>query len=244
MTERPILFSAPLVRAILAGTKTVTRRLVRNPDGWRLAMMGESGTASCYQSAPPHDYAERDIDCPFGAPGDRLWVRENWALHTEPMEGQGVGYTLEYLAERSTRRIVFDTRIYPSGPPPGAPEPWPANAVDRGGRPSIHMPRWASRLTLEVTDVRVERLQDIDPGEVHEEGFRASTRAKPLEAGPLVWNSAYGCWHNDDYDAFCEREDAAIVQAFAALWDSLTPEGSRWADNPWVWAVSFRRVLA
>ena len=177
MIDRPILFSAPMVRAILAGTKTQTRRVLRDGTWWNpkhgVIRMAPAGLA-CTGFAP--------VACPYGQPGDRLWVREAWAVphrydHLGPSNIPVVGVRAHYAATE-----------------------------DRGGlrwRPSIHMCRWASRIALEIVSVRVERLQDISVEDCRAEGgaytspldVRAWYRALwesingpgSWEANPWVW---------------------------------------------------------
>jgi hypothetical protein len=183
MTERPILFSAPMVRALLDGTKTQTRRAVKpqfaadaepaemgatNEHGHQIS--GHSGVWWCDAEGNP----EKSVRCPYGQPGDRLWVRETWQYYDWDEEGEPC---IRYAADNATAWPI------PSG------EDWADRLVDvwerlsrhenysidnrardRRWRPSIHMPRWASRILLEVTAVRVERLQDMEgqgayPGE-------------------------------------------------------------------------------
>jgi hypothetical protein len=221
MKERPILMSGPLVAASLCGEKTETRRLVKQLVGGKYPQYDHREWDGHMLRVHNGEGAGWSEPCPFGTPGDRLWVREN--IRTCRADG---GIVVHYQAD-DAERTVPDVEGY----------------TVSGGRwtPSIHMPRWAARLFLEVTEVRVERLQDMHAGNVYEEGFRSSTLAKP-RTGPLTWESAYGIWHNDDYDAFCGHEEKAALEAFADLWGSLAPAGSKWADSPWVWVVSFRRV--
>ena len=175
MKERPILFSAPMVRALLAGTKTQTRRIVKARD---LEWM------DVHQGLREPDNAER---CPYGQPGDRLWVRETFG-HFERNENFAPGCEVFYRADGESLAV----------------ERW---------RPSIHMPRWASRITLEVTGVRVERLQDISEADATAEGVSAIP---------------------DEMRRATPRCD------FQALWQSINGPDS-WAANPWVWIVEFRR---
>ena len=167
MTERPILFSAPMVRAILAGQKTQTRRIAIHKRS--IEPMTE--------------------ECPYGKPGDRLWVRET---HMD------LGGCLLYRADHGSE--VERASCAPR-------QRW---------APSIHMPRWASRITLEVTGVRVERLQGISDSDARAEGV--------------------------DQDAAlsmaCTR--GAARAAYSALWEQIHGPGS-WDANPWVWVVEFRR---
>ncbi len=196
MKERPILFSAPMVRAILAGTKTQTRRVAKHPLAQNLSYIVDIGKGWFGD-----EEGEVQIRCPYGQPGDRLWVRETWqavsgndrARHimTHPRPDRG---WLEYAAT------------------PRADEPaykW---------RPSIHMPRWASRITLEVTGVRVERLQDISEADAMAEGVHYSLLEK-IQAGQDRW----------------------ARHAYKKLWETINGSDS-WDLNPWVWVVEFKRV--
>lgn len=195
MKERPILFSAPMVRALLARTKTQTRRLVK-PQAGRI--VGDLlGQPKWYLDGDP----DRVIRCPYGVPGDRLWVKETWARrldedHLSPskLEGKWAWYWAD-------------------------PQTCNTGCAGAAGkkRVSIHMPRWASRITLEVTEVRVQRLQDIS-----EEDARAE--------GMAVW----------DYDASAPG-GAMGCTGYARLWNVINGVGA-WETNPWVWAISFRRV--
>ncbi len=218
MSEQAILFSGPMVKAILDGLKTQTRRVVKLRD--------PSCTYSIIDDTHgpmwPHDADEggnwHKARCPYGSPGDTLWVRETWQQVTlradngqryvvkKPIEGYGV---LHYAADGE------------SDPPPK----W---------RPSIHMPRWASRLTLKVTDVRVEQVQEISEEDVDAEGFGGDF---PTNVLPDLFP---GC-----ADDWCHL---SMPECFGRLWDSINANrkdkhGNRlpyaWADNPWTWAVSF-----
>jgi hypothetical protein len=211
VSARPILMSGPLVVETLAGRKTVTRRLVRTPTGpltdvtypqYHLREIDEHGL-HVHNGQGGGFWAA----CPFGGPGDRLYVRETWRAWA--LNGAGDLWRVEYQASAGERGGTRD--VYP-------PSDWtPPLALNGGGwAPSIHMPRWASRLTLEVTGVRVERVQDITEEEARAEGVPT-----------------------DPHDEYATYRDL-----FARLWDSLATAGSKWADNPWVWAVSFRRCAS
>jgi hypothetical protein len=220
-TEKPILFSAPMVRAILAGRKTRTRRVVRLRDGWAVRP---------YRPADRVLWQVQDSDgerarCPFGGVGLTLWVRETWrpSVVSAATDRENRTCTVTYAADETTRthRVGEDTgwRMV-------------AMMLDKPvgqWRPSIFMPRWASRLTLRVTSVGVERLQDIT---------RAESRAEGVET-------------LDEYEDYLERAGAigvgsgdAEVKVFGALWDGLNGKrpGCAWADDPWVWVVGFERV--
>lgn len=224
--ERPILFSAPMVRAILAGKKSQTRRIVKaehlaeaedwvfdpNRGEW------ESGEWSSGQGVGAHvEY----VRCPYGVPGDRLWVREtfgasvDWpdALTLPEYEGGHDPDRLLYRADEP-RNLTKHYGI-----------PW-----DRvTWRPSIFMPRWASRITLEVTDVRVERLNGITEEDAEREGISRT--------GQYFDGAAHGVKGTP-------RAFASARDAFVDLWESINAPRVTWASNPWVWVVSFKRVAS
>jgi hypothetical protein len=201
MKERPILFSAPMVRAILSGTKTMTRRIVKpQPRQEPITNGSADGTYTMWPNddaclewadviADPIYYAQAGF-CSYGAPGDRLWVRETW--------------------QESDRGVHFraDTDIMPGT--------W---------RPSIFMPRWASRITLEIADVRVERVQDISEEDAQAEGVQVTPGHLSRPIGSKEQPTPYS--HR---------------QAFAALWDTINGKRAPWDSNPWVWVVSFCRI--
>lgn len=178
MAERPIIFRGPMVRALLAGTKTQTRRVVK-----------------------PQPVRDRGVlleRCPYGAPGDLLWVRETF-IH-EP-----AGYCWEASVSIPCRPAITVYRADSEGDSRGA-----------GWSPSIHMPRWASRITLEITGVHVERVQEISEADAMAEG------AAPLLVPPDGGSTPH-------------------VEGYRALWMALHGPGS-WDANPWVWVIGFRRV--
>lgn len=179
MRERPIIFSAPMVRAILAGTKTQTRRVVKpvgNDDGFAMQDYGDGWWP--YRSddgeSPMKGGNEIPHACPYGQPGDRLWVKETWAR--DSADG-----ALFYRADVGTGNEADD---------------WQHN-IDVGApgyrwRPPIHMPRWASRITLEVTGVRVERLLDISADDAWAEGIEHSPDVNPVHQYIELWESING----------------------------------------------------
>lgn len=212
MSARSILFSAPMVRAILAGTKTQVRRVVRWPvlgpsDGRKRRVYG------------PGDVAEISAAkglCPHGDPGDLLWVRETWAYYggdeyIYQREPGAVAYRASYDDDA---RIPIHMRLI--GYVPGGR--W---------RPSVHMPRWASRITLRVTSVRVERLHAITEEDARAEGFAPSPHPSLHGATVSARHAFARAWHEMHGDGF------AIV------------EGSpQWNANPLVWVLGFERVEA
>jgi hypothetical protein len=214
--ERPILFSGSMVSAILDGRKTVTRRPIKP------SMRGFDVSFELHQQEdgswrPMHTFDESCMDdqgtehpviCPYGKPGDRLWVRETWYCdHFEVMRGPYLKPAdLDVTEARSDGTLVY-----------AADGLTPFEADQPAWKPSIHMPRWASRILLEVTDVRVELLQDISEEQAEAEGV-----------GFLR--------HAPDAD-----ETLTAAQLFECLWSSINGDES-WIGNPWVWVVEFKRV--
>jgi hypothetical protein len=235
--ERPILFSGPMVRALLAGRKTQTRRVLRpqpptvedvvtrtgtdfgfyNPATYHEPFLGQSSFKPTTWSVTGPCGVVRDLvgqsdwECPYGAPGDRLWVREttcrtDWKPGTsgkpaDPLDGTVRAYRADYREDE-----LF-------------PAPWEPEWI-----PSIHMPRWASRILLEVTEVRVERLQDLSVADAVAEG---SCTRHPEGVFHLLGEGLLG--------------DAR--QCFREAWDGLNARrGFGWQANPYVWAITVRRL--
>lgn len=231
MKARPILFKPDMVNAILEGRKTMTRRIVKplagagwrpetaNGDTLRLGMItsphpkkGKFGLFMRREIHPGSGKYEHDlVPCPYGAPGDLLWVRETIRLlgghHSvlagNPQSGRDVAYA-EYAAD-------------------GAPVPLDAWPWEKNYLSSIHLPLGLSRLTLEITDVRVERLQDISEADARAEGI--------VDGGCLNCGEPEPCGCSDP------QPDAR--DAFIHLWRSINGEES-WSANPWVWVVEFQ----
>ena len=209
MKERPILFSAPMVRAILAGSKTQTRRVVNfaavTMD--RFNHNPTQGIAHCLRESHMSDVLKL---CPYGVPGDRLWCREAWRTHSTKHDR----IAPRDLSPHGDVMIHYDASLQFVAPFLGR------------GRPSIHMPRWASRITLEITGVRVERLQDISKADAIAEG--------------LEWRDE--CWATYDADGrmVCGGSPDPR-EAYRCLWININGPGS-WDLNPWVWALTFRRL--
>lgn len=215
MKERPILFSGAMVRAILDGRKSQTRRVVRWPSAYPAKDYAEAAAAMNRSESKvigvrgPRDGVSDRWRCPYGTIGDNLWCRETWgevALFSNAAEGVQ-GYRTVYRAD------------------PGAEESVGGYLVGDRWKPSIHMPRWASRLTLEITGIRVERVQDISEADARAEG------------------AGRGWYLRDTLDGE-ETVPTDHRGGFRALWDSINgaKPGCSWADNPFVWVVEFKRV--
>jgi len=215
MTDRPIMFSAPMVRKLLEGRKTQTRRVLKLPTkthsggpidehpkmgGWAVSTIGGHGDHSIGVSreTAAHDRAciwHQTTGCtvvPAYAPGDRLYVRE---AIDKASDRDGVFYRADYEAQHG-------------------------DATGLGWRPSIHMPRWASRLTLTVTEVRVQRLQEISAGDSIAEGVECET------CTAMGQSACHG------------RGCFASIDAYRTLWNSLHGPDA-WDANPWVVALTF-----
>lgn len=227
MKERPILMTPENAQKCHEGTKTQTRRIVKPqpPYGCEYCINGAMSHALC-RSIENHNIwvpptgksVDHRLACPYGQVGDRLWVREAW---------QEKAWTLTQLnsagllnAPMKPKETYLNEPIY---------------AIHRGGYnykigdpgrwfPSIHMPRWACRTVLEITDVRVERLQEINLEDCQSEGVRCESYTGP----------PYCTWCSG-HEAPCHRD------AYKTLWESINGVGS-WALNPWVWVLCFKKV--
>ncbi|MBN7137025.1 hypothetical protein A7A76_20005 [Lysobacter enzymogenes] len=245
MRDLPILFSAPMVRALLDGSKTQTRRQVKPPKGHPLVDLRSaegddrysgrnddpmSWGYQYYDDGAPAALGELLDLCPYGRAGDRLWVREAWrAPHQlDNLSPNGIadaclaaGYNSPWCPVQyeacGTRNSTKDW--YEFGSTPGSAKP----GRYRHGR---FMPRWASRISLEVTGVRIERLQAISEADARAEGAH-------FHDGRGIGHSG---WRHDDGAVHGDARSA-----FARLWESLNGAGS-WEQNAFVWVVSFRRI--
>lgn len=207
--ERPMLFSAPMVCAILEGRKTVTRRALKvqpHIDSSGNFCVGRSNYGQDIYGKPVTKHFVSS-DCPYGQPGDRIWVREAWQADAQ-------------VNEVAPRELSHGEPIrYPAD---GASRQTGCSMITPGKtRPSIHMPRWVSRILLEITDVRAERLQEIS---------RSDIRAEGLECPPELASDDVSPNYRGWYPA-----------AWRELWESINGADS-WNSNPWVWVVEFKRV--
>ncbi|WP_313051765.1 morphogenetic protein [Atlantibacter hermannii] len=206
MKERGMIFNGEMVRAILDGRKTQTRRIVKlsHERGMKNPVVrGKNGEASyvgCRLAA---------MLCPFGQPGDRIWVRETF---------QGPLVSEDLFEEYRAYPEKFEKPQYCEYAADGGTKPEYCDLDDNlrhGWRPSIHMPRWASRILLEITDVRVEQLASISTESARAEGYPAERAADGGDIDPWLW--------------------------FRDLWDGIYPEQT-FKHNPWVWVVAFKRI--
>lgn len=206
MKDHPIIFSGEMVKAILEGRKTQTRRVIKLPGDARDVRYWDTPT-----HRPQAGYADPGVNywttegnhidaCPYGFPGDWLWVRETWA-----MSDCNVRYRADGEWEDEEREMGYNAR-------------W---------RPSIHLPRIFSRITLEIVSVRVERVQDIERDDAKAEGvsgvweWMGQNDKKPFERGALN----------------------PYVENYSVLWDSINAKrGYGWDANPWVWVIEFKRI--
>lgn len=206
MKEGPILFSAPMVNAILEDRKTQTRRVVKLNLAGRAQYSG-------LQWHPEDPEVWRA--CPYGVPGDLLWVRETHQF--DPPDDGTWGYVSWAGCDASTWRDIPPRFQHPRHVIYAAT--WQGSPLRM--RPSIHMPRWASRITLKVTEVRVERLQEISEKDIVAEG---ATVDRVAAATGVSWSDM-----------------PTLDDAWRELWSHINGADS-WAANPWVWVVSFERV--
>lgn len=222
MKERGMIFNADMVRAILDGRKTQTRR----PIKWKQTRFTEIGEREDGSKWPWSEDAEHACDfwhpCPFGAVGDRIWVRETF---------QGPLFDYDLMDNYCKAHTPFEKPefcVYKADGVP-APEFYDADyELHCCWRPSIHMPRWASRILLEITDVRVERLNAISEEDAEAEGI-------DMEA---LYDS------QDCYDCIADHNMTGrptVTGAFKYLWESIYGEEG-WKSNPWVWVIEFKRV--
>lgn len=244
--EKPILFSGPMIRAILAGTKSQTRRVI-NPQ----PVESQGGRGGCfkwgYEIGAPKSTSPRSVFwhhptwmkeqgsapleeyCPYGQVGSHLWCRETWQQYKEHSESQSavIKSSIARMESGQVKDIVAEVGSWPF-PPNGERRvlyaadfgDWAYN-VDSDLKPwrsPIFMPRWASRITLEITGVKVERLQEISTTDIIAEGVLP----------------------DDSYLGSANR----YRHAWIAGWNKINGKrpGCRWEDNPWVFAVSFRRL--
>jgi hypothetical protein len=217
MSEKPILFSAEMVRAILDGRKTQTRRVIKPqpPDRGIDTIELENGILSVTGDSPTQWMGNVQMNdwyyeqrCPFSV-GQHLWVRETWCSFPASAP-DGMGQNVYYRASQKNTELSQEVMLQ--------------NGIK--WRPSIFMPRWASRMMLKITDVRVERLQDITPADCKAEGVFIPHPVSPTAEEAL-------------------RHLAEYKSAFEKLWDGINSKrGYPWSSNPWLWVVCFEVLAA
>lgn len=228
MKERPIIFSAPMVQAILDGKKTQTRRVIKPQPESKIDALGKARDAVLrsggnvyfcdHSDTSAHDTPYVLATCPYGQPGDRLWVRETWCFREDPYneDGEHDNTCVHYRADGYEVIALDDDGFRKWNKDRSEASPW---------RPSIYMPRWASRITLEITKVRVERLNDISESDARAEGITDG-----------------GCWNcGESEPCGCADPLPMPCDSFARLWQQLHGDAS-WFSNPWVWVIEFEAV--
>ncbi|CAH4127986.1 TPA: hypothetical protein MCW73_001479 [Klebsiella pneumoniae] len=232
MKERGMIFNGEMVRALMSGRKTQTRR----PIKWKQTRFTEIGEREDGSKWPWSEDAEHACDfwhpCPFGAVGDRIWVRETWGVVSHAFSDDGL--MIDWVPDRPTTAIhemPFGNGYY-SGYAIYAVDgdfTWGDDDGYEDGRscwkPSIHMPRAASRILLEITNVRVERLNAISEEDARAEGI--------IDGGCLNCGEPEPCG--------CANPEPDATDAFAYLWQSIYGQ-ENWNANPWVWVIEFKRV--
>ncbi|ENG0039741.1 TPA: hypothetical protein ACNMRT_002776 [Klebsiella pneumoniae] len=217
MREKGLIFNSEMVRAILDGRKTQTRR----PIKWKQTRFTEIGEREDGSKWPWSEDAEHACDfwhpCPFGAVGDRIWVRETWSSDfANYYPNDRVWYAADNNRQLDIDMVDGVRGIYSPESDVHVPFRW---------HPSIHMPRWASRILLEITDVRVERLNAISEEDARAEGI--------IDGGCLNCGEPEPCG--------CANPEPDATDAFAYLWQSIYGQDN-WNANPWVWVIEFKRV--
>lgn len=204
--ERGIMFSGPMIRALLEGRKTQTRRtkgldaINTRPGDYRLRGV-EDGL--WYFANNLHSDGDTSAKCPYGQPGDRLWCKETLRVG----DNGGLVYSADGAEVKDWPRIIGERPVSKTLPP-------------------IFMPRWASRLTLEITDVRVERLQSISEEDARAEG-----------TGPdMVCSPEYAARHG------FEGTEHDFIFRYRCVWNSINGKKHPWESNPWVWAITFKKA--
>lgn len=228
--ERPILFNGEMVRAILAGRKTQTRRVVKLTESGRVKEVGSSRNWHL-------DDPNAVLACPYGRVGDRLWVRETFV---EGYEVDDSGYLITMDEDENE----LDPRVwYRADDNPGL-QGW----LDEEGfmaenipwKPSIHMPRSACRLVLEVTDVRIERVASISDEDAYREGVEMIKGPREPEYGVPGLAPTFKHYQNPEFNG---GRGVGVHHSFQTLWDSINAKrGFGFEANPWVWAVSFKVI--
>ena len=263
--ERPILFSGEMVRGILDYRKTQTRRtrkldkINENPDGYRFVgfTFENDSLVACFTDLETYDFIK--IKCPYGKVGDRLWVRENFSV-SDVYEG----YQNEHVwddFECPKARVKYacsghkDVELT-QDPSEGIFDLDQAKRAEKKKTvPSIHMPRWASRIDLQITSIRIEKLQSISEKDAKKEGVaplfdEKTAKSKPeFNLNPMPWQNYL--WHGHIGRTITDKQASQwdyqyssydnAKDSFHSLWQSINGADS-WKKNPWVWVVEFERI--
>ena len=208
MRERPILFSAPMIQAILSGSKTQTRRLLKAKTLRDLELGHQLGECFALEDPRSIDCGYIQSFCPYGQIGDQLWVRESWYQKGTVCRSYPDDDEYHFFGHKQAAYVADGD----------APKDWTVKK-----RPSIHMPRWASRIQLEITNIRVERLNDISEQDAAAEGI------ENIQSSP-----EFSEWYGT-------KSGGNSYAAFKYLWLSINGPDS-WAMNPWVWVVEFKVI--
>ncbi|HCT5182894.1 TPA: hypothetical protein OTZ38_000309 [Klebsiella michiganensis] len=236
MKERGMIFNGEMVRALLGGRKTQTRRIMApqpaddiersafpNPDaiGWKSSLKHKHGSTTAHF-------------CPFGAVGDRIWVRETF---------QGPLFDYEQMEAFLEDSSKFEKPEFCQYAADGGHRPEYQDADDNlryGWRPSIHMPRWASRILLEITGVRVERLNAISEEDAQREGVHTEVWDQTVVARNYAARDEFFQFWSEDMPHYVEMNQL-YRSSFRSLWESIYG-AENWLANPWVWVIEFKRV--
>ncbi|EHE2096030.1 morphogenetic protein [Salmonella enterica subsp. enterica serovar Gatuni] len=232
MKERGMIFNGEMVRALLSGRKTQTRRIIKpQPEATLSGSLSGKWLSRPLNGLLLPKIEDIAIHCPFGVVGDRIWVRETF---------QGPLFDYDLMDSYCKDPTPFEKPEFCVYKADGVPAPEFYDADDElhcCWRPSIHMPRWASRILLEITDVRVERLNAISPEDAESEGLERTNftgfgdePGLPSYPEPDVY-----------FDPLKKQWKEYPPEAFAGLWESIYGADS-WQANPWVWVIEFKRV--
>lgn len=213
--ERGIMFSGPMVRGILDDRKTQTRRVLRPQppsDARKIKHLAFNVWGYAEMVGYPSQEIHQEIKCPYGVVGDRLWVRETWQVYHKASENEWSVLTPTGKTDRDGKVFYRATMK----------EPDPDKHGRLVWRSAMLMPRWAARIVLEITEIRVQRLKKIDGFDARDEGFPEET------PDYLVQHYGYG---------------RRTRKWFRELWDSINADrGFGWKTNPWVWAITFKKI--
>ncbi|HCB8972537.1 TPA: hypothetical protein M2O87_003077 [Klebsiella pneumoniae] len=230
MKERGMIFNGEMVRAILDGRKTQTRRIMApqpaddiergifpNPEaiGWKSSLRHKYGSTTAHF-------------CPYGKPGDRIWVREAFRVHSRATDVATLVYKASERNSWTEQTLRVPVAVCNK---PATPEKW---------TPSLHMPRWASRILLEITDVRVERLSAISEEDAQREGVHTEVWDQTVVARNYADSDEFFQSWSEDMPHYVEMNQL-YRSSFRSLWESIYG-AENWQANPWVWVIEFKRV--